>query len=397
MSEIPKTVEVDKCLVSRFGRAILPPLNEIRINKFSEIPDLVKNLRAMKFGPKLRLSNGDIDIVTTKYQAGYSGQDAEAYGYGESIFMLYGSRLMTHEAIRDELLKMKRIRSNSSLFSKIQEYLQKINSQIASFEALEEEMNEDLVRGAISVTRHLSNDEQKLFIYKVSDQCVPTLKTWMSYFEELIADKFDDLFKKNDPSITSDVTSRILTIWFIAESFRYPPMMLYSMLLLHLYVNDHIDERDFRAAFHPSEIKGSEKAQFYCYLRETEFLKKGGVFSHSKEESDGNNNYLDTAKRENATKIQKIEKMKLAILTRVRDGIYSNFKSLNYSDEKSLTYANRVFRVCIRRYLAICIGKEALQKSNPDLISLTQSLGAVKIQNERLFEDDLQSSQRAAY
>ncbi len=375
-----KTQEIDKCLVFRFGEVEVPRDEEITLNKFSEIPDLVKNLRRLKHGPKLKLGDGKIDVVTTKYQAGYSGPDARSYGYAESVMMEYGSRMMSHTAIREELQKLKLSSSSNPLFSTISDAVKLVDRNLSKREEAEQAVLSNFEARVASVIRHfpnLSEEKRNALAFKMLNNYVPSLDQFDAYFGAIVNNKLESLFEDHDPVIKPDVTSRILTIWFIAESFRYPPMMLYSMLLLHLYVNNNLTVDELDKALHPSEIDGSEKAQFYCYLRETELLKNENKFPQNSGSSQKNQRYLNSRKGNYEKTIQDIESQKLILVKKVRDSIYRNFEKLGYPPAKALLCANLVFRNCIRRYMIICVGEEAYEQSQPDLVALTASLGLV--------------------
>ncbi|MBX9744378.1 MAG: hypothetical protein K2X08_04110 [Chlamydiales bacterium] len=380
MTGSQKTLDLDKCIVSRFGEATLPPLKTLEIDRFSKIPDLIKDLRALKYGPKLKFVNTSINEVTTKYQAGYSGTDSRKYGYAESIMMEYGSKMMSHASIRKQLLNIKNSGSVATLFSKISDIVKKIDKDVSNFDQFEEKLLQDIVNEVAPATQKIpgmSIEKREQLLFKILHQFGPTFNNWDSYLGEVLNDKFEHLFKDCDPIINSDVTSRILTIWFIAESFRYPPMMLYSFLLLHLFVNDHLSGEEFEEVLHPSEIEESEKAQFYCYLRETEILRTEAKFPRSSKGSIHIQDYLNSTKSRYEETIKSIENKKFELLKKVRDGIYANFQKLKYTPEKSLRFSNLVFKACIKRYLIICIGDEAFKQSDLDLTSLAQSLGKV--------------------
>lgn len=348
---------LDECFVGRFGSVSVPKVQKLDIKNFSDIPDLIQNLRNLKYGPKIKI--GKDSIVTTKYMAGYSGtRSSDSYQYSESIFIACGNKVASHEAIRE---KMNELKENSlsagSLFRKLQK------NAIEECEASLEGSNRSVREKKKDFVDNLRGSNPKGSAFMAKYMCRSMTSLCRSATGEILDNRIDNFLEigENECDIEKVLGSRILPIWFIAEAFRHPTMMFYSMLLLHLFVNGQLTQEELDQELHPSEGR-TEAALFCSYLIDSENIK---------DSSCPNNESYIAARAEGYDKVfEEIERKKRRILEKLRIGIYNNLKKLRYPEEKCYIYSKIAFKMCVKKYLEICIGKDRFEKNSVDLDSL---------------------------
>ncbi|MCB1116753.1 MAG: hypothetical protein KDK71_09815, partial [Chlamydiia bacterium] len=199
--------------------------------------------------------------------------------------------------------------------------------------------------------------------FKVIQHMAPTIRNWMIYAGKITEDALEGFMwtGKRDCELSKVIGSRILTIWFIAEAFRYPPMMFYSMLLLHLFVNNELTEEELNEALHPSE-GSTEKAQFYCYVRETENFKECTCPHNQKYIRSNESRYGET--------IDEMEARKTWLLQKLQKSIRKNIDKYGHPEEECVALSATVFKALISKYLTICIGEKTLEDHPVDLDEL---------------------------
>lgn len=365
MSDTSVIWELAKGFISRFGYAAIPPTQELNIEKFSDIPDLIKKVRALKYGPKITIAGGDIDAVTTKYMAGYSGRPP--YGYSEAIFMEFGNKIPSHQKIREEMIQLKNLKPHDSLICTLQERV--IDKCCARSVTQSENLVEYYVGSLLKEVKvteltckvRAGEEVQRKVLQKIAD-------SYLNYYEkttdmEIVKDCIRSLVQAegNECELKKVIGSRILTIWFIAEAFRYPPMMFYSMLLLHLFVNNELTEEELNEALHPSE-GSTEKAQFYCYVRETENFKECTCPHNQKYIRSNESRYGET--------IDEMEARKTWLLQKLQKSIRKNIDKYGHPEEECVALSATVFKALISKYLTICIGEKTLEDHPVDLDEL---------------------------
>lgn len=187
-----------KCFISRFGYAAVPPTQELTLKNFSEIPDLVQKLRTLKYGPKIKIADGQLGVVTTKYMAGYSG--TPPYGYSESIFMEFGSKITSHQKIREEMVNLRELHPTDSLICTLQE--KAINECcIACNEQgsqIVDRYTADCLEEVSPPPWITSEKEVEAFKYKVIQKMAPTIKTWENYAGRILKDKLEGFMQTEE-------------------------------------------------------------------------------------------------------------------------------------------------------------------------------------------------------
>lgn len=382
------TEEIDKCIVHHFGAPEIPVEEEITIKKISDIASCVQKLRKLKYGPRLTVGSANPKKYTIQYQAGFNKENQ----YAESMYIFHGGD-GSYQKIEFDLATLKReINSNpiASIIPLISECIKKLkNHEIHSL--FVNKFKEVFEQYSKVNTSDWSEKDLNILAYKMYEKLVPNIKNWEVFIGSELSEEFENIIKEEQT--LSMKIDRIFTIWFLAESFRYPPMLLYSILLLHLYVNGVREASDIKDALpnmeetsglkHPSDCK-SEKAEYYCYLREINKIKNlsriNGSFNNRFKNVDFQNltKYLTTRKESLKVPLKEIESRKLAILRDLRDHIYLNFRVADYPEKTSLNCANILFVKCIKRYLNMCVVENANKDVQPNFEKLVKNLGNVQ-------------------
>ena len=288
---------VESCFIDTFGEVKIPNEEVIEIRKISEIPGIAKKIRAHRYGPQLKI-NGP-DKITTQFRAGYHGDPSR---YVESLFINFGTN-HSYDGMYSLFNPKNEKKSPDSLATLIKQIdLDKLgkNAIFLNTDCMVEALSQPTIKvsrelfqitkpgklGRDVFTPYFSMNNLHKAAAKPVRQARPSTK-----IQGDVKGFSDQLLRVAQPTLSD----RLLAIWFLAESFRYPPMLFYSLLILHCYMNGYISLDDLKNGFHPQK-KGSQQIQFFCYAAGSgyslEALRAGSAKDDMSEFREANLNIL---------------------------------------------------------------------------------------------------------
>ncbi len=360
------TNEIDQCIIDTFGKIKLPENAPKTILRISDLPNITNEIRKSKYGPKLKILR-ERDEVTTEFKAGFYGKEAR---YVEQLFIYFGhaashkkiSELFDHldrkkleglrvdnTKLREEIIKLVNYLNNErekiydnmrKLFLTNKELLKIITEAGAQnyYEKAESMgvLNEDIMNAIDSY-----HQEEYL-----SDTITEEIHEGLKQINEVIENDVAHLLKPMELSTENELLlkERIIGVWLIAESFRYPPILFYALIILHLYINEYITPEDIKNGIFPAHHQGSQKVLFACFSKASEN-------KNSEESEKGIESISDKD-------FQELEERKLYILQKLYEGISNVFEPVIMSEFDLQQCSDLVFKEYVNHYMQLCGVKE---------------------------------------
>jgi hypothetical protein len=350
-NDLSMSKEIDKCIIDMFGRVQVPTEDQvIEIKQISDIPGIAQRIRKLRYGPKLRI-NGS--FITTQFRAGFHG--ANDPQYVESLFIMMGKSSYPDmygffKEEKEEFASIDNLLAiiGKSEFKKTVPFLDTNEMIDRMIEGMSAYKLATTTPVKINRASFSTNNADPFTI--IAAQCLSNVglsvkdaHRGMTPFSEKVKGEVDLFCSEMLKIALPELSNRLLAIWFLAESFRYPPMLFYSIVILHCYVNGYITIEELKNGFHPSHKEGSQQIQFFCYAEESGY-------------SVGQLN----AKK---TDMQDFHKSNFAILERLHKKITEQLKAKNYAGDELTVRAEKMFNLHIRFYLRLCgVDVEELSK-----------------------------------
>lgn len=320
--------EIDKLIIDQFGDFDTPSDQQVEISQIRQIPELIKKIKLSKFGPKINILG---NIITSEFKAGFYYTNPL---YCEQLFLIF--KKSSHEDIENLFKNLERnvldqnIAKANSLLERKKEY------QDAAINIIETSNNKlinnchknDIDELTNYLNRENSNSNYaSLYIKAQEDE---------EEVDSFIINELAELFEEKGSKLLNQKTLkllkvRLIAVWLIAESFRYPPMLFYSLILLHLYQNGYTKANEM-GSLHPAYPKGSHKTLTIYYKESTGVT----VFEASPQMQQN---------------LNELRKKNFNILKTLYEGIENNLKCDPVEKKK---YTSIFFKSYINYYLKLC-------------------------------------------
>lgn len=339
---IPEVREIDSEIFEGIRGFSTPSTPEIYIETVSQIPGLINKIRELKYGPKIKIrhhhryrdeGNDPIEI-TTEFISGFYGK--YPYSYLEQLYFIF--QKSSHEHLADFFVELKRELDKFGKRNKLNAPpMNDMLQTLHTMSRLHGEIN------SVSFNAAKENEMVKNNIMSNLEHVVQNSELYLRDYQPdfLVSNDLSNLFasfRQPAHKIIDQLNYRLISVWLIAEAFRYPPMLFYSLLLLHLLENGYINA-DEVAQLHPAFNKKSH-AMLGCSTRQ---MTDGNVLS-------------TTVKNQKHLKL--LQEKNLLILEKFYCGIRHRLdltygKNKTYTTSKSKITA-RFFKFYINYYLKLC-------------------------------------------
>ena len=263
---------IDECMMSAFEK-ISTPLNGIlSINNISEIKDVVTTIRQTRIGPTIKIASTSEDqFLTTQFRASFYDKGTK---YLEQLYIdvrSYSTYRVMFRLLNENLFKLKNkeneILSINGIKDTLQEQLFAFDKMMSEYEKRVEEKAKDYVY-LNSIAESRMKELDLVMRESVRDECKLTFEKYISDFlqakqflknevKDFISNKIESIEKKDLKKVQT-LNNRIIAIWFLAECFRYPPMLFYSLITLHNCLNGYITSKDIEKRIY--EIENNEES-----------------------------------------------------------------------------------------------------------------------------------------
>ena len=381
---------IDDNICSKF-KPFRPPENKNKIRKITtirEIGGLVDDIRELRYGPTLQI--GD-DYVTTEFKSSCFEQGVR---YSEQLYINVRGCSSYKEMFTGLSNLIDARESDSSGVIRMDEVERELQNKrvdiIKRFDKYKEEYKKNHIS---AVAEHLRVKARDMSDKASGATCVipwAQIKAslWEVFAKEafgkrsiLIENEISNILeirgslldaecqKSKRPKGSNEdkdkLKNRIVSIWLVAECFRYPPMLFYSLITLHNLLNGYISIKEVEDRLksieaHPAAADGAQRTLLLCFESQ-------------------DNNAIPTTNKERE-KIIDFETKKFECLKTM----YLNICKKNELDcgaevSKSLT---KYFNRCVKYYLHLCNNATAINLGDNLTKDLENQLKAEK-QNKK--------------
>lgn len=229
-SDIESIEQVDRDLSSKFNPISFVEKIEEKIKYINEIPELVNRIRELRCGPIIAVGN---EAFSSQFIASFPENGKR---YSEQIFIKTSRSTYDHMMSELKLLIDNRsskrppfICSSKLRMKEIKESVRQLDTEFQPiYEKLFKKIGtEDEKDAIIEINKIIENLEEKELIL---------IKDEVKKLSTVITDK-ESLNIEN-------LSARIIAIWFLAESYCYPPMLFYSLITLHNVLNGYYSKEE---------------------------------------------------------------------------------------------------------------------------------------------------------
>lgn len=329
------TGEIDTRLTKHCGELKIPQLDVVQIRRISDIPLRIKEIRSSRCGPKLEFGNKS---VTMEFRSGFY---ADKGRYAEQLYILFGKD-NTHKRIADlfdhlDLKKFKRDERIEKIGIELKVYDDFVQENVKVFNQILEWVESS---GADMRTNLKKAQEIANGVVKEQAKALHGLHALVQGDIRSLIDSKDHL--KLEEEVLKE---RLIGVWFIAETFRYPPMLFYSLILIHLFINQVIDTNKIRE-LHPAYEKGSQRTLVFSFSQESSCELNVEKFDQAEE--------------------KKLNQKKIEILKLLFEDVNKHLKSTYFAGD----YSKVIFKSYCVHYLELCgiTADASVDKSLDDLV-----------------------------
>ncbi|MFI5343805.1 MAG: hypothetical protein ACHQUC_06245, partial [Chlamydiales bacterium] len=160
----------------------------------------------------------------------------------------------------------------------------------------------------------------------------------------LISDDLSDLLRskaRQDCIKIQGIQKGLFAVWLVAETFRYPPMLFYGLLILHLFDNGYINAKQIKEIHFGFQENSHRKFGNSCKLLKT--ANQGECVLQGSSTTEKNN--------ENENDFRELQQANFNILKLFHKGLYNRIDSTN--PILKIKYASCFLRFYLNYYMKL--------------------------------------------
>lgn len=327
--------QIDALVIGAFGTVELPIWDKgsIEIKRISEIHKIAQTIRQLRYAPKITINGSS---VTAQFIAGFVGQEPR---YVESLYIRV-SKYSSHPQINSlfkDLDPHSGAEHDTHFLNIVDDFEFKKNDRAFL-------RTDEIIDAVSSKKSPIKSNFDSLTGLAVECLCIERLPDIFSNEVDLFCSKISNIAKE------PELSNRLIAIWFLAESFRYPPMLFYSLIILHCYMNGYINRKELDEGFHPSLEKGSQQTQFSCYA-------KGSGFGSYSIKPTRSSKEMQNLYQEMQGFYASTRNILRTFYKKIEENLKKKCKCNGFKDfteDELKANAERIFNLHIRYYLSLC-------------------------------------------
>ncbi len=342
MSSTKHIETINNLLKASYRMPNKPPKGVHKITELSQIPKLIDFIREHKYGPLLQIG-ADTDCVPTEFKAKFNKGTLR---YAEQLVIL-GSNYADYQTIFDLIDQLKIGKAVADLTQ-----TEKNVNQLLEFTKKMRQEEYDQLDELVSGTNLMFQDQrEKARAFAEIEREVHASRMRQA---GILQNSLDQLYQSVLPDVSNrnqrGLMHKIVVIWFLAEGFRYPLMLLYSMIAFHNIVNGYAMTAEGKThREHYSKHVGSQAVQLMSFERYFDPQTERLTVEEEKEMKVLNESFFN-------------------VLKIMYDGIcnHPSQVQINEIDYLEHRYAVRCFKDCFRHYIALSGAEKVISDTDLD-------------------------------
>ena len=361
-NSIDSSFDIDEYLMSAFSKIEMPSISILPLNNISEINGVVNKIRQLRVGPIIKIGDKQNEqFHSTQFKA-YFCEEGTRYAEQLYINVTKCSSYKDMFALLNATLFNNLYREKGAIeVNKINEAIQ---NQLSYFDRILQDYKEEIKADTEASNERLFLPFKRVEIEHINIEELATsikakcllelniYETKLLEAKEILSDQINNLLKNEleeiDETKLEDVKilkNRIVMIWFLAECFRYPPMLFYSLLTLHNCLNGYITFKDIEKRI--QEITNEEKDSVnHISVASSKGAQRLLCLSFQKF-SGKNLNSIEQSE------LDYFNRGKMKILQILYNNLKMNYKTKNFEQEINETSIN-LFKTCLNHYSKLC-------------------------------------------
>jgi hypothetical protein len=331
-----------------------------KITELSQIPKLIDYIREHKYGPLLQIGS-DSESIPTEFKAKFNKGTMR---YAEQLVVL-GRNYADYETIFDLIDSLKIGRAVADLTqaekraAELIEFTKKIRKE-------EYAQLDELISGTNLLFQDKREKDQAFNEIEREVNASRVRQSWIlqGSLEQLYASVLPDAHHRDQRGLMN----KIVVIWFLAEGFRYPLMLLYSMIVFHNIVNGYGMTKDGKVhREHYSKQAGSQAVQLMSFER---------YFDST----------TDALSQQEKQEMKELDESFFQALKMMYDGMCRHWVQVELKELDLIEHQSAVscFKECFRQYISLCGVEKML--SDTDLDSLVRDLNQMDAPAQEKFK-----------